>query len=379
MKKTISLIFGTRPEAIKLAPIIKILENQSELDFNAYVTGQHKEMLQQVLDIFNIIPNENLSVMQENQTLSGLTARLLTGIDDYLARTKPDLVLAQGDTTTVFAAALACFYKKIPFGHVEAGLRTYNLQAPWPEEANRQITSRIATLHFAPTEHAKRALLEEGVPGNSVFLTGNTVVDALQFVVERLPKHDAEIQAAIPKNLLTTTDRIVLVTGHRRENFNGGIERVCNAVHSLAEEFPDVHFVYPVHLNPRVQQAVQEVIGETQDNVHLLPPLSYIPFVWLMQKAHSIITDSGGIQEEAPSLGKPVLVTREVTERPEGIKTGSTLLVGTDVACIVKNMQKLLTDEAYYTSMAHATNPYGDGTAAEKIVAICKKYLYEKQ
>lgn len=376
MKKKIALIFGTRPEAIKLAPIIGILKKQPELDFSVCVTGQHKEMLQQVLEVFDITPDENLEVMQENQTLNGLTARLLVGIDQYLAKTKPDLVLAQGDTTTVFASALSCFHKKIPFGHVEAGLRTYNLQAPWPEEANRQMTSRITALHFAPTKHAYETLLEERIPRDQIFLTGNTVVDALHFVVANMHTYEPLVREVIPKELFNTTNKIILITGHRRENFDGGIKRVCQSISSLAEMFPDVHFVYPVHLNPKVQQAVKEVIGEERPNIHLLPPLSYIPFVWLMQKAHIIITDSGGIQEEAPSLAKPVLVTREVTERPEGVEAGSTVLVGTKMEQIVENVKKLLTDESHYASMAHATNPYGDGTAAEKIVAICKNYLY---
>lgn len=378
MKKKVTLIFGTRPEAIKLAPIINILKKQAELDFSVCVTGQHKEMLEQVLDIFNITPDENLMVMQENQTLNGLTARLLTGIDQYLEKTKPDLVLAQGDTTTVFTSALSCFHKKIHFGHVEAGLRTYNLQAPWPEEANRQMTSRIATLHFAPTRHAYNALLRENIPEKQVFLTGNTVVDALHFVVANIHTYESIIRAAIPEELFGTTDRIVLITGHRRENFDGGIIRVCESINFLADMFPNVHFVYPVHLNPTVQRAVKDVIEKGRSNVHLLPPLSYIPFVWLMQKAYIIITDSGGIQEEAPSLAKPVLVTREVTERPEGVEAGSTILVGTQKDEIVKNVQKLLTNEKHYTTMAHATNPYGDGTAAEKIVKICTDYLYGK-
>lgn len=379
MKKKVLLVFGTRPEGIKCAPVIQALQNQEELDFEICVTGQHKEMLQQVLEIFQITSGENLAVMQEGQTLNALTARLLMSVEQYLEKVKPDLVLAIGDTTTALTTALACFHKKISFGHIEAGLRTYNLHAPWPEEANRQIVSRIATLHFAPTEHARQNLLKENIPESTVFLTGNTIVDALQFVVSSLPEYSAEIRAAIPDTLFTTKDRIVLITGHRRENFDGGIKRVCDAIRSLADTFPDVHFVYPVHLNPAVQSAVKDTMGTAHRNVHLLPPLSYVPFVWLMQKAHTIITDSGGIQEEAPSLGKPVLVTREITERPEGVEAGSALVVGTNTEHIIEEVTKLLTDGAHYASMAQVTNPYGDGTAAERIVTICNNYLYGKK
>lgn len=379
MKKKVAIVFGTRPEAIKCAPIIQRLEQQEKLDFDICVTGQHKEMLEQVLEIFQITPSENLVVMQESQTLNALTARLLISVEQYLEKMKPDLVLAVGDTTTALTTALACFHRKISFGHVEAGLRTYNLHAPWPEEANRQIISRIATLHFAPTEQAKQNLLKENIAEGDVFMTGNTIVDALQFIVSSLPKYSKEIQEAIPDTLFATKERIVLITGHRRENFDGGISRVCDAVTSLADAFPNVQFVYPVHLNPVVQSQVRESIGKGHPNVHLLPPLSYIPFTWLMQEAHSIITDSGGIQEEAPSLGKPVLVTRDITERPEGIEAGNALLVGTNTERIVEEVTKLLTNEKYYASMAKATNPYGDGTAAKNIVAVCNNYLYGQE
>lgn len=378
MKKKISLIFGTRPEAIKLAPVIEVLKNQSEVDFNVCVTGQHKEMLDQVLEIFNIQPDVNLALMTKNQNLSELTSRLLSHIDGYLAEIKPDLVLAQGDTTTVFTTALACFYRKIPFGHIEAGLRTYNLQAPWPEEANRVLATQISTLHFAPTQNAYDNLIKEGVPQDQVFVVGNTVVDALHSVTSKLSDHENIIRSAIPEFLVDTEKKIVLITGHRRENFDGGLKRVCEAIQSLAQSFPDTHFVYPVHLNPAVQEIVKETLGENQENVHIIEPLTYIPFVWLMQRSSFIITDSGGIQEEAPSLGKPVLVTRETTERPEGVSAGSTILVGTDKEKIVDAVTRLLTNQSFYDAMAHATNPFGDGTAAFKIIKKCKEYLYEQ-
>lgn len=378
MKKKISLIFGTRPEAIKLAPLIKALEKQSEISFSVCSTGQHKEMLDQVLDVFEITPDVNLSVMTENQSLSKLTSQLLSKIDSYLGEAQPDMVLAQGDTTTVFATALTCFYRKIPFGHVEAGLRTYNMQAPWPEEANRVLTSKISTLHFAPTETSYKNLIQENVSEEAVFVTGNTVVDALKLVISRIDRYTDIIKEDVPSKLFDSKDKIVLVTGHRRENFDGGLESVCTAVKTLAGEFPDVQFVYPVHLNPAVQEVVQKTLGDSCGNVHIIGALSYIPFVWLMNRADFIITDSGGIQEEAPSLGKPVLVTRDVTERPEGVEAGSTVLVGTDAAKIVDYSTRLLTNSEFYASMAQATSPYGDGTAAEKIITFCKEYICQK-
>jgi UDP-N-acetylglucosamine 2-epimerase (non-hydrolysing) len=316
--------------------------------------------------------------MSENQSLSGLTSKLLSRIDVYLDQEKPDLVLAQGDTTTVFTTALACFYKKIPFGHVEAGLRTYDMSAPWPEEANRVLTTQISALHFAPTQNASDNLLKEGVQEKNVFVTGNTVVDALQSVVPRLCEYEEVVQSVIPGVVINSDKKTVLITGHRRENFDGGLKRVCESVQLLAEKFPDVQFVYPVHLNPVVQKEVNETLKKEQKNIHIIKPLTYIPFVWLMNRASFIITDSGGIQEEAPSLGKPVLVTREVTERPEGVDAGNTLLVGTDTDVIVGAAVRLLTDVKFYDSMAHATNPYGDGSAANEIIRICTKYLYEQ-
>lgn len=379
MKPVVSIIFGTRPEAIKLAPVIEALKRRNELTTHVCVTGQHKEMLEQVLRAFHIVPDTNLAVMTEAQTLSSLTARLLTGLDAHLNAIKPHIVLAQGDTTTVLAAALAAFYHRIPFGHVEAGLRTGNLLAPWPEEANRTLTSRLATLHFAPTAHALEVLLREGVQQDRIFQTGNTIIDALQSVVARLPSHSTDIERAIAPEIRTARGRIVLITGHRRENFDGGLERVSQAIRTLAERFPTDAFVYPVHLNPVVQRAVKEVLGSATKNVHLLPPLAYIPFVWLLNRAHCVITDSGGIQEEAPALGKPVLVTREVTERPEGIESGNAILVGTDTDTIVVHAARLLEDERYYAGMAQAANPYGDGTAAEKIASVVGSFLADRK
>lgn len=372
--KKVAIVFGTRPEAIKVAPLIHLLKETPNIECSIVVTGQHKEMLDQVLEVFSIVPDLNLSVMRENQTLSGLTARLLDGIDAYLNQSKPDFIFAQGDTTTAFVASLVSFYHKIPFGHIEAGLRTHDLTAPWPEEANRTMTTRIATLHFAPTAHAFETLISEGVPKEKVFLTGNTIVDALRSVEARLPTYEKEVVAALPAVLQDQNVRMVLITGHRRENFDGGLERVCSAIARLAAAFPDVQFVYPVHLNPNVQKAVQGALANIP-NVHLLPPLSYIPFVWLMRNSFFIITDSGGIQEEAPSFGKPVLVTRSVTERPEGIATGNARLVGTNTEHIVDIGRRLLTDPSFYDSMAQAVNPYGDGTAAQKICNHTVAYL----
>lgn len=378
MKPVVSVIFGTRPEAIKLAPVIEALKKRAGLTTHVCVTGQHREMLDQVLNVFHIVPDTSLAVMTEAQTLATLTARLLTGIDAHLAAVKPQVVLAQGDTTSVLAAALAAFYHRIPFGHVEAGLRTGNLSAPWPEEANRVLTTRLTTLHFAPTAHARNALLKEGVAENRIFQTGNTIIDALRSVVARLPAHSEDISRAIPPQVRTARGRIVLITGHRRENFDGGLERVCLAIRTLAERFPQDSFVYPVHLNPVVQRAVNTVLGSGTNNVHLLPPMEYIPFVSLIERSHMVITDSGGIQEEAPALGKPVLVTREVTERPEGVASGNALLVGTDTDTIVREASRLLEDERYYAGMARAANPYGDGTAAEKIATVIESFLIKK-
>lgn len=380
----IAVILGTRPEAIKLAPVILALKRESDIECCVCATGQHRQMLEQVLAVFGITPDENLRVMQPNQTLGGVTARAIAALDRYLDEEKPDLVLVQGDTTTVFCAALAAFYHKIPVGHVEAGLRTGNLQAPWPEEANRVLTSRLATLHFAPTASARQNLLREGVSDAKITVTGNTVIDALFLALEKVQANPPVIPN-LPDTLKPFTNsqngvpRMVLITGHRRENFGIGFENICRAIAELAHRFKDTSFVYPVHLNPNVQEPVMRLLGQhgkadcPLQNVHLLEPLPYLAFVGLMARATLILTDSGGVQEEAPSLGKPVLVMRETTERPEAVTAGTVRLVGTDREKIVTEVSRLLTDREAYEIMARAHNPYGDGYAASRIVEVCQR------
>jgi len=373
--KKISIIFGTRPEAIKLAPVILKLRNHSEIDCNVCVTAQHREMMDQVLDVFEIKPDVDLDIMRPNQSLAQITSKGVEQIDAYLDTTKPDFILVQGDTTTTFVAALAAFYHNIPVGHVEAGLRTGNLKAPWPEEANRILTSRLSSIHFAPTEKNKKNLIAEGVDSKKIFVTGNTVIDALFLAIEKVKDQppanpDLEIFKILDKN------PIVLITGHRRENFGKGLESICNAIVELAKRFPDTHFVYPVHMNPRVKSTVQKILGgndfgnEKLHNIHLIDPLPYLAFVALMDRATLILTDSGGVQEEAPSLGKPVLVMRETTERLEAVEAGTAKLVGTSFKKIVNDTSRLLTDESAYQKMSQARNPYGDGKATERILGI---------
>lgn len=356
--KKIAVIFGTRPEAIKLCPVVLALQKDPAFDCKVCVTGQHKEMLYQVLDVFGVKPDIDLQLMRPNQTLGGLTSRAIAAIDEYLAAEKPDIVMVQGDTTTVLAGALAAFYHHIPVAHVEAGLRTGNMLSPWPEEANRVLTTRLAKWHFCPTENNKKNLLDERVDPDDIYVTGNTVIDALMIAREKVTK---------------TNDgkRRVLITGHRRENFGDGFEHICTAIKKLAEEFKDVEFIYPVHLNPNVQEPVKRIL-KGLDNVKLIEPQSYLPFVGLMNDAYLILTDSGGVQEEAPSLGKPVLVMRDTTERPEAVTAGTVKLVGTNAEDIYREAKKLLSDEAAYKQMAAATNPYGDGKAVERIVEILK-------
>ncbi len=386
-RKKISVIFGTRPEAIKLAPVILALKNDHRFSCNVCVTAQHREMLDQVLEVFGINPDVDLNLMRRNQTLSGFTSRALVAIDKYLTNEKPDFVMVQGDTTTVLCAALAAFYHHIPLGHVEAGLRTWNLGAPWPEEANRVLTSRLGTLHFAPTETNRKNLLKEGVPAGSIFVTGNTVIDALFIALAKVKEHSPTIDG-VPRflqpgecNAAGKAERIVLITGHRRENFGEGFENICKAIAILAKNFPDVHFVYPVHLNPNVRKPVNEILGCMDErsfkfyNVHLIAPLSYLSFVALMNRSYLILTDSGGVQEEAPSLGKPVLVMRDITERPEAVAAGAVKLVGTSQKSIVKAVGNLLTDEKFYKRMRHAQNPYGDGKAAGRIVKVLGRLI----
>lgn len=363
MQKKISVIFGTRPEAIKLCPVVLALKADPAFDCRVCVTGQHREMLQQVLDVFGVVPDVDLALMRPNQTLGGLTSRAIAAIDEYLAQEKPDIVMVQGDTTTVLAGALAAFYHHIPVAHVEAGLRTGNMESPWPEEANRVLTTRLAKWHFCPTENNKNNLLKEGVAVDDIYVTGNTVIDALLIAREKIKQSN---------NFKSNNSRMVLITGHRRENFGEGFEHICNAIRKLATEFPDVDFVYPVHLNPNVREPVNRLLSGLP-NVKLIEPQSYLPFVKLMSEAYLILTDSGGVQEEAPSLGKPVLVMRDTTERPEAVTAGTVKIVGTKADDIYRETRTLLTDRAAYEAMAAAVNPYGDGKAVERIVKILKE------
>jgi UDP-N-acetylglucosamine 2-epimerase (non-hydrolysing) len=366
---TILTIFGTRPEAIKMAPVIKAIEQEPALNSVVCVTAQQREMLDQVLKLFDITPDHDLNLMTSNQELSELTAKVLTGLQQVLSEVKPDLVVVHGDTTTTMAATLAAFYQQIPVGHVEAGLRTHNIYSPWPEEINRQVTSRIATLNFAPTELSRQNLLSENIEQSSITVTGNTVIDALLSVVNKFRADDtlrAQLEASIPS--LDPNRKLLLVTGHRRENFGDGFENICRALAELADN-AGLEIIYPVHLNPNVQGAVHETLGD-HDNIQLIEPLDYLPFVYLMEKANIILTDSGGIQEEAPSLGKPVLVMRDTTERPEAVDEGTVKLVGTDKDKIVSEVTQLLNSEQAYQAMARAHNPYGDGKAAGRIVSV---------
>lgn len=380
MKKKIMLVFGTRPEAIKMAPLIQGFQKHSQkFQTIVCVTGQHRQMLDQVLSLFNITPDYDLNIMQQGQDLYDITARVLIGIRDILKSTQPDIVLVHGDTTTSTTVALAAFYQQIPVGHVEAGLRTYNKYNPWPEEMNRQITSRIATWHFAPTLLSKQNLLNEGIDTNKIIVTGNTVIDALHIVTEKI-REDRLLNEQLTKYLkvsgydttrINEKRKLVLITGHRRENFGNGFINICQAIKSLSEKHPDTDFVYPMHLNPNVRKPIHDVFGENLSNlgnVFFIEPLEYLSFVFLMEKAHIILTDSGGIQEEAPGLGKPVLVMRETTERPEALDAGTVKLVGTDYNKIIKEVSDLLDNPLDYEHMSKAINPYGDGLACERII-----------
>jgi UDP-N-acetylglucosamine 2-epimerase (non-hydrolysing) len=377
--KAVSIVIGTRPEAIKMAPVVLALRKQAQMRCHVCVTAQHRQMLDQVLEAFNIVPDVDLNLMQANQSLGALTAALMESLDRYLAKEKPDLVLAQGDTTTLLCAALSAFYHHIPFGHVEAGLRTGNLQSPWPEEANRVMASRLTTLHFAPTETSRKNLLAENVPGERIHVTGNTGIDALHLALAKVKTEPPAIPG-LPSGILANSNRapIVLITGHRRENFGGGFDAICGAIAQLAGQFEKHQFVYPVHLNPKVRESVMRILGPVSlalGNIHLLEPLPYLPFVALMNHSTLILTDSGGIQEEAPSLGKPVLVMRDTTERPEAVEAGTVKLVGADRKRIAAEVKRLLTDREAYEAMAKARNPFGDGHAAERIVEACGKFL----
>jgi len=377
MKRVLS-IFGTRPEAIKMAPVVQAVEASGVLESRVCVTGQHRDMLDDVLSLFGLVPHHDLAVMKPNQGLTELTSRILLGMRQVLEQEQPDLVLVHGDTTTCFASTLAAFYAGIPVGHVEAGLRTGDLSAPFPEEANRLLADRLCTLHFAPTIGARQNLLDEGQPEAGISVTGNTVIDALLWMRERvrnapLETWREELAGAYPL-LEQSTRRLVLITGHRRENFGGGFERICAAIVHLAKRYPDVDFVYPVHLNPNVQGPVYDTLGSAP-NIHLIRPLSYAPFVRLLDASYLVLTDSGGIQEEAPSLGKPVLVMRDVTERPEAVEAGTVVLVGTDQERIQSSVGRLLDDPGHYEAMSRAHNPYGDGQAAGRIVQGCELLL----
>lgn len=374
--KTILLVFGTRPEAIKMAPLVKKLQQMPE-EFQTIVcvTGQHREMLDQVLRLFDITPEFDLNIMKPNQDLYDITSRILLGMRDVLKEVQPDIVLVHGDTTTSMAAALAAFYQQIPVGHVEAGLRTGNIYSPWPEEMNRLITGRITTHHFSPTPLAKENLMREHVDEKQIIVTGNTVIDALQMVVKRLAEDKAlanEVATKITQmgydvQRLDGNRRMVLITGHRRENFGEGFLNICHAIKHLAELYKDVDFVYPMHLNPNVRKPVLDILGEKVENVFLIEPLDYLPFVYMMQHSTLILTDSGGVQEEAPGLGKPVLVMRDTTERPEAVEAGTVLLVGTNREKIEQGVSMLLDDADTYRRMSEAVNPYGDGNACYRI------------
>ena len=381
MKKTVMLVFGTRPEAIKMAPLVLELQKHTD-DFKTIVcvTGQHRQMLDQVLNIFDVKPDYDLNIMKQGQDLYDITARVLTGMRDVLNEYKPDVVLVHGDTTTSTAAALAAFYQQIPVGHVEAGLRTYNIYSPWPEEMNRQITGRIASYNFAPTPLSEENLRKENARGE-IFVTGNTVIDALHLVVNKL-KNDPALaakQEAVLKAAgydVSRHRRLVLITGHRRENFGEGFINMVTAIKDLSEKYPEVDFIYPMHLNPNVRKPIAQVFGKEAilnfRNVFLIEPLEYLSFVYLMEKSTIVLTDSGGIQEEAPGLGKPVLVMRDTTERPEAVTAGTVKLVGTDYQTIVDNVSLLLDDETAYQQMSQAVNPYGDGKACGRIVAALR-------
>lgn len=375
MNKKVCCIFGTRPEAIKMAPVVRALKKCDGIDCKVCVTAQHREMLDQVLDVFGIVPDEDLNIMRPNQTLGELTSRLIEKLDKYLAQENPDIVLVQGDTTTVLAGALATFYHKIPIGHVEAGLRTGNLYSPWPEEANRVLTTRLARWHFCPTESNKNNLLKEGVFAKDVYVTGNTVIDALLIARDKIAEMSGiDRLVGLPFGFMNSGRRMVLITGHRRENFGAGFEHICHAIKALSVKFPDVDFVYPVHLNPNVSKPVSRILGDhLEKNVYLIAPQSYLPFVALMNRSCLVLTDSGGVQEEAPSLGKPVLVMRDTTERPEAVYAGTVKLVGTDRVAIEENVSCLLSNEVAYAQMSRSVNPYGDGTAASRIVSVLRK------
>jgi UDP-N-acetylglucosamine 2-epimerase (non-hydrolysing) len=383
-KRKILIVFGTRPEAIKMAPVVKrFLDCRDEFDTKVCVTAQHRQMLDQVLTLFDIKPDYDLDIMRPNQDLYDIFTGIMLKIREIYSLVKPDMVLVHGDTSTSTAAALAAFYQQIPVAHVEAGLRTNNIYSPWPEEMNRQITSRIATLNFAPTEIARQNLLRENIAGNQIAVTGNTVIDALRMAIrktETAPELNSQTLDLIRKFgydplRITGSRKLILITGHRRENFGQGFINICEGIRDLSEKYPEIDLVYPVHLNPNVRKSVTEILGKsTQENLFLIEPLDYLPFVYLMTRSYLVLTDSGGIQEEAPDLGKPVIVMRDTTERPEALEAGTIELVGTDREKIVQSVSRLIEDSSHYRKMSEAVNPYGDGKAAERIVDFIKNY-----
>lgn len=376
------MVFGTRPEAIKMAPLFLKLKESEKFEIELCITAQHREMLDQVLNIFNIKPDYDLNIMKANQSLYDVTSRILLGLNDVLQKAAPDIVLVHGDTTTTFTTSLAAYYQKIKVGHVEAGLRTGDIYSPWPEEMNRKLTGAISSFHFAPTQKAFENLTKENIPEKQITITGNTVIDALHNVVNKLDSDkslETKILSALSKHFKNNIEDIiqqdyVLITGHRRENFGEGFLNICNAIKTLANKFTDVNFIYPVHLNPNVQKPVMEILSG-QENVFLIPPQDYLPFVYLMKNSKLLLTDSGGIQEEAPGLGKPVLVMRNTTERPEAVESGTVKLVGTNADEIIKQVSVLLTDKEAYNKMAEANNPFGDGNASEKIITFLNENL----
>ena len=391
MSKKILVIFGTRPEAIKMALLVKKLKNNKNFDCDLCVTGQHREMLDQVLNLFDLEPDYDMDIMEHGQDLYDVTSKVLLGLREILKTQSYDLVLVHGDTTTSMVGALAAYYERIPVGHVEAGLRTYDKYSPWLEEINRQITGRIASIHFVPTEKSKENLIHENVSKENIFTTGNTVIDSLQWVINKIKNNETlfkeisqvfmnnGISKALLKSWGDGKRKIVLITGHRRENFGEGFDNICSAIKYLSSQFPNVDFVYPVHLNPNVRNSVQENFGENfleqdKSNIYFIEPLEYLPFVQLLQLSTIVLTDSGGIQEEAPGLSKPVLVMRDTTERPEAVDAGTVKLVGANSEKIINNVTKLLTDQELYQSMCKASNPYGDGTATDKIIKVLQNY-----
>lgn len=367
-KKKVLTVFGTRPEAIKMAPLVHALASDERFEAKCCVTAQHREMLDQVLELFEITPDYDLNLMKAGQTLNDVTAKIIQELKPVLEDFSPDVVLVHGDTATTFAASLAAYYEQIPVGHVEAGLRTGNIYSPWPEEGNRRLTGALTKFHFAPTETSKLNLIKENFDPENIIVTGNTVIDALLMVKDKI-ENDAELNASLKQQfpILDESKKLILVTGHRRESFGGGFERICEALAITAKAHPESQILYPMHLNPNVREPVNRILGDVS-NIHLIEPQQYLPFIYLMSRAHIILTDSGGIQEEAPSLGKPVLVMRDATERPEAVEAGTVKLVGTDIEAIVSNLNELLTSESAYKEMSFAHNPYGDGEACQRIL-----------